>query len=222
MKIFFPEIDYLFDTECGKINTVIIENPKLFCSVLSDIAEQLSGNDGKSVLSKGDKILQQTKYLELLDSFVPFDINTKSLVTKLCVRLEETAVSDAFYAETTELIGKIEGFLYSLSFELPCDIEFTKMNVGSLVKAAGIEICNDSESIAEKIIDYIQLVTELIAEKLFITVNLRSYISDKETELLMQTVLSHGYHLLMIENCEHERLAFENRIIMDKDLCLIY
>lgn len=60
MKIFFSEIDYLFDTECGKINTVIIENPKLLCSVLSDIAEQLSGNDGKSVLSKGDKILQQT------------------------------------------------------------------------------------------------------------------------------------------------------------------
>lgn len=221
MKYVFPEIDFTFDTECDIINTIVIENQRLFCTLIEDMRSQLSGNDGRAVLSRGDKILSIGKSVELLDSFIPLDINTKALVSRLSAQLESRAISDEFYAEMSELVGRTEAFLDALAFELPCEIQFTKMNIGSIIKAAGVEICDDAQSLAERVLDYMQLVTELIGEKLFVTVNLRSYVSDEETELLMQTVLSHGYHLLMIENCEHERLAHEKRTIMDKDLCLI-
>ena len=56
MKFVFPEIDFIFDTECDKINTLIIENPVLFRSLLQDITDQLSGLDGKAVLSENSKL----------------------------------------------------------------------------------------------------------------------------------------------------------------------
>ena len=66
-----------------------------------------------------------------------------------------------------------------------------------------------------------ELVREFDRDRLFVTVNMRSYIDDPEIELLMKTVLDHGYHLIMVENKEYERLQYEERWIVDKDLCEI-
>ena len=221
MKFVFPEIDFIFDTDCGKINTLIIENPILFRALLQDITDQLSGLDGKGVLSENNKILNMTKNLELLDRFVPFELNSKAINSKIVADLETKAVSDEFYAETVEVIGRIEALLSNLAFEYMCDVDFTKVSIGSFIKASGVEVRSEQSSLAEKIIDYFELVTEFIGKKMFVTVNLRCYISDKDTDLFMETALSHGYHLLMIESFEHERLSHEKRLIIDNDLCLI-
>lgn len=221
MNLVFPEIDCVFDTESEKINTLIIENPPLLCSFLTDLQNQFIGNNGKTVLSKNNKILPIEKKLEIIDKFIPFDINSKALISKISSDIEVKAVSEEFYANTNELLGNIDSYFSSLSFDYPCDIQFTKINIGSFIKASGIEICDDYDNLGEKIIDYIQLVTEFIGEKLFIIVNLRSYISDQDAELFMKTCLSHRFDILMIETFEHPKFDLEKRIIIDADFCLI-
>ena len=221
MKFVYPEIDCVFDTDCGKINTLIIENQKLMCSLISDIQKQLEGLDGRSVLSEGNKILSMDKNIELLDRFIPFDINSKTLISKIVADLEKKAISDEWYSHTSELIGNTQLLLSKLAFDYSCNIEFTKISIGSIIKAVGVEICDDYESLGEKIIDYFELIHEFLGKKLFVTVNLRSYISDEETELFMQTALLHQFNVFMIENCEHKRLSCEKRMIIDGDLCLI-
>ena len=67
-----------------------------------------------------------------------------------------------------------------------------------------------------------ELVTEFDRKKLYITINLRSYIDDIETEKFIDTVLNHSYNLIMIESYEHSRLPNEQRYIIDADLCEIY
>ena len=214
MKFVFPEIDFIFDTECDKINTLIIENPVLFRSLLQDITDQLSGLDGKAVLSENSKLLNMAKKLELLDRFIPFDLNSKAINSKIVADLELKAVSDEF-------VGRMETLLNNLAFDYMCDIDFTKVSIGSFIKAAGVEVRSAQSGLAEKIIDYFELVTEFIGPKMFVTVNLRCYISDKDAELFIKTAISHGYHLLMIESFEHERLSCEKRLVVDSDLCLI-
>ena len=221
MKLVYPEIDCVFDTGCGIINTLIIENQNLMCSLINDIQNQLSGLDGKTVLSENDIILPIDKKLELLDRFIPFDMNGKALISKIAADLEKKAVSDEWYQRTSELLSHMESLLSNIAFDYSCSIEFTKIGIGSLIKASGIEICDDYDSLGEKIIDYFELIHEFIGKKLFVTVNLRSYISDRETELFMQTALDHEFNIIMIENCEHKRLQQEKRLIVDADLCLI-
>lgn len=66
-----------------------------------------------------------------------------------------------------------------------------------------------------------ELVREYERDKLFITVNLRSYIDDSEMEKFMKTILQHQIHLIMVENREYERLPDEDRYIIDSGLCEI-
>lgn len=119
------------------------------------------------------------------------------------------------------MIGALEAFLSKIAFDFSCDICYPKLTIGSVLKAAGPEIREDHDSLGERLVDYMELVTEFDRKKLFVTLNLRSYISDTEAALLMQTVLAHGYSLLMLESSEHPRLPEEQRYIVDQELCEI-
>lgn len=221
MKFVYPDIDHVFDTAGDKINTLIIENPNLFVRLLSDIRGQLDGEDGKSVLSDANNMLSIGKYAELLTEFVPFRLNTKPLLSKIGAAFEKRAAEEEHYLQSLELLSEIEKFFYNLSQDFCVDVGFAKIGIPSLIKAAGIEINEEYPSLAEKILDYFELVTEFDSKKLFITVNLRNYLCDEETEKMLDSSLQHGYYILMIEGCEHTRLRNERRYIVDPSLCEI-
>jgi CRISPR-associated protein Csn2 len=65
----------------------------------------------------------------------------------------------------------------------------------SLIKSAGIEIRNSYEGRfgdAEKLIDYMELVREFDCDKLFITVNMRSFFADDIVKKFIETAMM-GY-----------------------------
>lgn len=221
MKYVYPEITSVFDTDITYVNTLVIENQPLLVRLLNDLQNQIEGSEGRSVLSSGNKQLQISKKLELLSRFIPFEINQKSLVNKVISNLEKVAVSGEYYEKTVELLSSIERYLYDISFSFVGDIDFTKVNIGALLKAVGIEFADNYDSIPEKILDYMELVTEYDTRKLFVLLNFRSYVSDNEAKLFFDSILSHGYHVIMIENTEYPRLENEKRFIVDADLCEI-
>ncbi len=221
MKFVYPEINNVFDTGGENVNTLIIENQGLMVRLLGDIYAQSEGLDGKSALFDNGKELPIGKSMELLTQFVPFDINKKTLLSKICSALEKEAASDEYFVKTNELLGTVEAYLNELSSGFRCDLDFSKINFSSLIKASGAEIEENYDSLGEKIIDYFELVTEFDRPKLFFTVNLRSYLSDDETYLFIDTALKHGYNLIMAESHEHKRLKNEDRFIIDSDLCEI-
>ena len=77
------------------------------------------------------------------------------------------------------------------------------------------------DSMPEKVIDYMELVRTFDRDKLFITVNMRAFMTDEEAELFLSTVLSYGYHMLMLESSAKPLLKSESRVIIDEDLCEI-
>ena len=66
-----------------------------------------------------------------------------------------------------------------------------------------------------------ELVQTFDRDKLFIFVNMRSFVEDSDMQLFMDTVLSHGFHILMLENYAYPVLPRESRWIVDRDLCEI-
>ena len=111
MKIILSEIDHIFDCAGGRCCSIVIENQKLFYSVIRDIFNQVQGEEGISVLSEDNKVLPMAKHIELLTRFVPFDMNQKSLITKMTTRMQNIAVDESHYLETKEMIGKWEQYL---------------------------------------------------------------------------------------------------------------
>lgn len=220
MKLIYPDISKAFDTEDEGINVIIIENQKLLFDLTTDLHEQCSGNDGKAVLSKDNKILPMSKNLELIMQFIPFDINKKTLVSKVSAEMERIAVEDR-HEETLKLMSDIERHLFDISYNLYGDIDFPKLSIASVISASGLRLRSNEESLCEKIIDYMTLIREYEKEKLFVFVNLRSFVCNSEYSSLIDTIINRCFDVIFIENQEYDRVSAEKRYIIDADLCEI-
>ena len=221
MKLVHPLLQTVFDTEQHSVLSLVSENANFFRTFLEDLTAQINGEPGQIVLSLRDQPVDAGKYLEVLDQFVPFEINRKPLLTKILGVLEKKALNEDFYFSTRTLLADVEKYAEDLAFFFYFDIICSKVSVSSLLRAIGIELRDDYENLAEKILDYMELVREYDRDKLFLSVNLRSYFSERETEMFVGSASLHGFHLLMLENREYPRLPNEFRVVIDEDLCEI-
>lgn len=221
MKIVLQGIDGAIDCAAGDVCSVIIENQAFLYQIVCDIENQLQGNDGSCVLSNDNKVIRMDKYAELLTQFIPFDINRKNLLNKIAGELQKIAVDENHYIQTNELLTAWESYCMDLAFGMTGDIKFSKVTAESLIKAAGVEIDDAYESLAEKLIDYFELVRAYDAEKLFVLVNLRSFLPDEMMQAFVDTVLAREYQILLIESTARPLLQKEKRVLIDADLCQI-
>lgn len=221
MKFVHPEIGRVFDTECGCVNSLIIENQMLFRRLLTELYDQINGYDGKCIVSIDDAPVSCAHYAEIMDRFVPFEVNRKPLLTKITSALERKAASSEHWERTGRILMELTDYLEELAFDFPCDIRFDRLGVSGMIKAAAPELRDDYASLGEKIIDYMELVRTFDRDKLFCMVNLRAYIDDAEMNRLIETILAHGYHALLLESSERPRLDREARWLIDADLCEI-
>ena len=221
MKWVHPEIDRVFDTESRMAQTLVVENRPFYAGLLSDIHQQMSGFSGKSILSQNDTPVDISKNADILEQYIPFDINRKTLLTKMISALEKIAVSPERTLQTGHILQQVQDYLDGLAFEFPCDIIFPKLSIGGIIKSAGAELREDYPSISEAVIDYMELVRTFDRDRLFFTVNMRSFVADEEMTQFMSTFLSHNYHVIMLECHAYTLLPLESRTIIDEDLCEI-
>lgn len=221
MRFVYPAINEVFNTENEHYNSIVIENKRLLTEIISDLYNQKNGNNGRVVVSENDVPISIAKNVEIIDRFIPFELNTKTIVNSISNALEKNAVNKENVGRTLELVAEIERYLMELAFEFPCDISFTSVSISSLIKHSGINVESDLQNISEKVFEYMNLLTEFDRKKLFITVNMRSFVDDKEMEQLAETVVAHGYDVIAIESCAYKMLKNERRLIVDDDLCEI-
>lgn len=221
MKIVLCGIDQVLDCSGEDVCSVVIENQTLLYEVISDIAMQTQGLDGQTVLSEDNKVLRIDKRAEQIMQFIPFEMNRKGIINKIVAELQGIAVDGEHYLESNEMLAAWERYCMDLAMDLMGDIEFTKITVESLIKAAGVEIVDDYDGLAEKLIDYFRLVETYDCKKLFILVNLRSYMPDAMMQQFVDSVLERQYRILLIEGSERPMLQHEKRYIVDSDRCVI-
>lgn len=220
MNIVFPGIDQSFSCEEGKVWTIVVENQRLMYKILSDINIQLQGYEGETVVSEDNKVLRVDRNVEQITQFIPFDLNHRNLLNKMIGSMQKTAINDD-YIKTKEILGMWEKYMMELSLGMPGNIIFSKITEEALIKAAGPEFADEYETLGEKLIDYIELVEEYDKKKLFVLVNLHSFISQDEMEAFLETIIMRGYQLVLLENKEYPLTKYESRFIVDADLCNI-
>lgn len=222
MRLAYPALSEVIPIGENSVPCLIIENRRLFRTLLCDAASAIDGNKTEMVLSEGDRILDMSKNAEILSDFICFDLNRKTLLNRIIGEMEKIAVSPEHYMKTRELLTNIENIIGEWAFPFPCDIVAGKISVSTLLKSSGIELRDEYEGHrgeVEKILDYIELVREFDRNKLFMTVNMRSFFDDEIIAEFMKTAISHEYRVLMLESQAYPKLALEKRVIIDADLC---
>lgn len=224
MKLAYPAFSDVIHVGGPQMPTVVIENRRLFRTVICDFHHALQGAATELILSKDERVVDVAKNAELLTDFIDFDINRKPLLNKVLAELEKTAVSPEYYVRTQQLLAEIERTADEWAFSYPCDIVSGGLSVSNLLKALGIRIRSDYEGHAgevEKVLDYMELVREFDRDKLFVTVNMRSFFDEDVMGAFLKTAVSHGFQVLMLESQAYPRLELEKRITVDEDLCEI-
>ena len=157
--------------------------------------------------------------MEVVDNCLNFQLNTKSLLGKIQTALERTAVNDIFFLKTTELLQSVEQYIDELAFTYDCDLRYQRCTPAGLIKAMAVHIQDEYDDPLERLLDYMELIREFDRDKLFVLLHLRSYFTEEQTAMFLKTVADHGYHVLLVDSKDYEKLPEENRITIDKDLC---
>ena len=219
MKLVYTGMGHVLDFDKGFVNELIVENKKLFFEMVNSLSVQMDGLHGGWLLSVADKPMEFSRYADLSVQFAPFQVNRKSLLTKLYSVLEQKSVSPENYVKSMQLLGDFERHLLQLAQDLPFDLHLQKLAMGPIIRAISPEIEEEEKSAIEKVFAYMELVRELDRDRLFIMINMRSYFSDEDMEILIESVCLHDFKMLLIESIERNRLKNTNRYVIDDDLC---
>lgn len=219
MKFTYREMGFILQFDGGYVNELIIENKKMFFSLVNDLFAQADGESGGCVLSISERPVDISKYADITVQFAPFQINRKSLLTKLYSALEKRAVQAENYIKSEEMLSEIEKYMLYLAEELPFEINCQKLSITSIIKAVAPEIDEADKSPLERIFSYMELVRELDRDRLFIMINMRSYFSDEDMEIFIESVCLHDFKVLLIESISSPLLKNVKRYTVDEDLC---
>lgn len=144
-------------------------------------------------------------------------------MTTLLKLLLKTSTSENFYLATNKLKTKIVKYFSEIvnagdfEFEVSAD-DFT---MDSIAKAISIHIVGDEDDFAELITDYVSMMADLVNIKLFVFVNLRSFMSSEELKRLHHNLDNHQIDVLLLENTSKEKLENVPQLLVDDDLCEI-
>lgn len=219
MKFVYRDMGHIISFEGGYVNELTVENKRMFFEMVSSITAQAEGGRGNCVLSISDKPVEFSKYAEPILLFTPFQINRKNLLTKLYSLMEKNALTAKNYMKTSEMLSGLESYMLQLAEELPFEVECKKLAIGNVIRALAPEIEEDGKSSLEKIFAYMEFIRELDCDKLFITVNMRTYFDDEAMENFIESVSLHDFKLLLLENSSGKILKNTKRFTIDSDLC---
>lgn len=219
MILAHPQMDTVLRLAEPKACSLVVENPVFYRSLVSDFYGQLRGDAGSWVLSEKGETMPISKWVELVDNCLCLELNRKTLLNKIWAAMENAAISEAHFPETSELLCRLETYLEDLAYELPGDIVSEKCTVSALIRGMGVRLRDDYEDPLERLLDFMELVREFDRDKLFVLVGLRGFFGDKHVNAFLKTALSHGYRVLMLDCVSREKIPYENRITIDNDLC---
>lgn len=201
----------------------IIESPELFAGYLQELYGQCAKCEGKFVLSQGIKELDISKYVEIITDPFAVELNGRKFINKLYAELNELSKDEMMYTKTLQLTQHIQEYLLDLESNTNHILQFdNEMDVTGLLKIMDVKIEDSTEKFFERLVCYIKNVIEVLSIKVFVFINLRSYLTDNQMQELIQEITYQEVHALFIENQERTCLKGGIRYIIDKDGCEIY
>ena len=139
MKMVHSELSGEIISESAAFTEWTIESPKDFSEYLHELYCQYENGEGRFVLSQGDKIIELSKYLEIIVNPFTVEINSRKILNKLYIKLEKVSKEEQMYEETLELTAYIHEYLMRLEQQTNYILSFDdNLEIPALLKAVGI------------------------------------------------------------------------------------
>lgn len=178
-------------------------------------------NDDFELIEKFEK-LNLSKNTNLIFDLFNLEANASKILKKLYSELEEDVNSEEMYPRKVEMESVIINIMDDLIYRSRFSLTVGDLNYQTLFRACSVEFDYDHSSLVERLIEYMEVASELLGIKLFVIVNLDSFLSAEELNELKKYLCYNGIKVLALQNNISRRVdSNENLRILDQDLCEI-
>lgn len=215
-------INIKVDIEEGKVSVLVIENPFIMREVLFELEAQLQGESGDFVLSIGYEPVSISKNLILVKDPLNIDCNDKKILAKLYQNI--AAEEKLQYCMEKDKFDKAYlEYLRELCLLSPLPLIYDeRLGLTELLKSAHVMIDHTTGNYVENLWHYIKVMGDLLHIKVFAFVNLKSFLSNEELDLLYKQCFYEQKLLILIESHDSPFRTDEKKCIVDAEGCVIY
>lgn len=201
--------------------SLIFEDANSMRDIISDLWNQANGEEGKFVLSEGNKELKIEKYFDMVIN--PFDINlnNKKIQNALYNSLENSA--EEFLQEKDNVNSMIINLLDKVvaTESLACFEYNLELNWKDLFKIYNVSIDETYSTALEIILEYLKIISTFLGVKVITFVGLDMYFDKSELEVIVSQSNYSKLHLILISSHESYEINGSDIFIIDKDRCII-
>ncbi|WP_311562362.1 type II-A CRISPR-associated protein Csn2 [Peptoniphilus duerdenii] len=222
MNLVTKYLENSLEIKSKTINTLVIEDTRYFSIFLKGLIEATEIESDEFELIEDYKTVDMTKYVEIIFDIFNLEANSANILKKMYSELEEDLNTQEVYTKKVELESIIANITDELIYRSRFSLKAGEINYQNLFKAIEIEFDYEKNSVLERLIEYIKVTSELLKTKVYIIVNLDSFLSEEELVELEKFLLYNDIKVLALQNTiRREVKPSENLRIVDKDLCEI-
>ena len=210
-----------FDLIENQILVLSIENHVAYSNILGTLWKQYKGEDGDFILSDGSKELKLSQKIECIYNIFSIDANDKKIITKLYQELtfqNDTLLQEESVLFKQELISYFDKVISTVPYNLKYNFD---TDLSSLMKSISVEIDDDSDSLLEKMMQYIKLMNQICGVSILVIPSLKACFSTEEIIQLYEFTIYNKIYLIVIEAIQTPHIEREKGWIIDEDLCII-
>ncbi len=220
MKLVHPNIDFGFDFQKKNYYSLVIENADEFFRLTKQILNQTEGEEGQWVLSEVLPI-NINKNILVLSDFYNLSCNNKKMESLLKSKI----LGLNSFVDMGEVLSRINADILDLNdiitsnfdFKIEYNDEITLESILKLLKYS----FSDEEILLKKVVNYIEIYSELNPIKLVVFVGMTALLNETDIENLIKEISYRDIKMFFIDSFDKQIFKKENKIIVDKDLCLI-
>lgn len=222
MKLYHPVFESPISLTEGKVNVIIIENENLLYSMVKEFKDALSGMETKYLLSTDISELCLHNNVDLITDVLNFNPCDKKIISAISKDMEKIAMDDEHYMKTVEIVSMVQKYIGDLLDDFNCPVDImSEFDFFGIMKGANFSFSIQSDTLVERICDYVRLVSRYMNKSIFSFVNLKHFVTNEDLEKLYSFFEYEKYHLILFEGTQKQYIPGEQHLVIDKDLCVI-
>lgn len=218
--------DFEFELNYAEANVIelVIENKNVFSKTILDLYSTIIGESDKWIISENNAVLSAEKSAFVIcDYFTLEPSHSRTIMSSLFKRLCADATNAAHQEYSLGLVSNIEKYGYELIDDVDFSFEMTPaddFSIAAVIKSLGIKIHLTKDNIIDRVLEYSDVLRELLGTRIVILVNLSQFVDTPEIERLCSEAVYHDIKLLLM-NSTASGSRMIKRILVDEDLCEI-
>ncbi|MCJ0544405.1 type II-A CRISPR-associated protein Csn2, partial [Enterococcus cecorum] len=190
---------------------------------ITELQEQIIGNEGKFVLSDENEILSFKKDMSLILSPLEIDYNDKKFINELFKEIKDIVQSGELYEEYVFVKSELVKLMERISESIDYPLQYSEdLEVSSLLKMMQVKFDFQDTNYFERLITFVQLSQRLLRKKLLIFVNLSSFLSENQLVELEKIAKYEQIKILLINSYQLNYSFSYKWYIIDVDGSEIY